>query len=133
MRKVNLGFYSRVGLALVAMIIAGSGAVSAIAPNPNYPTPRTAQIQGPTQVVHNGVGLYQLYVTFVDGSSGVYGTNDYAQVQWSAVRGHFATNGSGTIGTYFAPSTVGAGRDVLSATFAGNGGYVSATRTIGIN
>jgi hypothetical protein len=123
MRKVNFGFYSRAALALAAMLIAGSGVVSALPPNPNYPTPRTARIVGSATVTHNDSTQYQLYVTFVDGSTE---TVNAPNVIWSANKGSFISGSN----TYLAPSTPGYA--LITGQFAGSGGSVTANRVITI-
>jgi hypothetical protein len=105
------------------MFITGSGVVSALPPNPNYPTPRTARIVGNATVHPNNLATYQLYVTYVDGTTQTVGAPNVA---WSANKGAFVPSTN----TYVAPGTTGYA--VLTGQFAGSGGSVTANRVITI-
>jgi hypothetical protein len=72
MDKVGRLSLFRTFLAVAAvLIVAIPSFVSAAGPAASYPAPRLARIVGPASVAPGNIGSYQLYVTFVDGSTAV--------------------------------------------------------------
>ncbi|HZO86913.1 MAG TPA: hypothetical protein VFB38_01140 [Chthonomonadaceae bacterium] len=128
MRKSTSLSLGRVILALIAVLaVAGPGLVFAQGPGATYPTPRIADILGPSAVPVNGTATYQLEVIFSDGSRVIVDPN----ATYSARRGTFGSD-TAAGAPYTAPSSVGNGRDLLTAVYSNSQGSVRANRVISI-